>query len=169
MMGLLVPRASRLAGRGDTAGLRRQTLRVAAAFVGLAALAVAAMVPLAHLLIRLVPRLAHIGPLILPISVQSGIYLVQIPFAAAIRGMQRGRLLFIQYAIFAATSLTGLVIGAATGGLPGAAWGLVTGSATGFVGFVALYAWAVAKVRSDVPGVPPDAAPSSRNASPASR
>src|SRR5207302_3524385 len=48
MMGLLVPRSSRLAGSGDAAGLRRQTLRVAAAFAGLAALLVAIVVPVAH-------------------------------------------------------------------------------------------------------------------------
>ncbi len=168
MMGLLVPRTSRLAGQADTAGLRRQTERVALAFAGLAILTVAAMIPLAHLLIRYVPRLGHIGTLILPISVQAGIYLVQIPFAAAIRGMHRGRLLFFQYAIFTATSLTGLVIGAGTAGLTGAAWGLTTGAAVGLAVFVALYAWAVAKLRSAAPAAP-DAAPSTRNASPASK
>ncbi len=169
MMGLLVPRASGLAGRGDAAGLRRQTLRVAAGFAGMAVLAVAALIPLAHLLIRYVPRLAYIGPLILPISAQAGIYLVQIPFAAAIRGMQRGRLLFTQYAVFTATSLTGLVIGAAMAGLTGAAWGLTTGAAVGLGVFVAYYAWAVARLRSSAPAGPPEAAPSTRKASPASR
>src|SRR5207248_659738 len=146
-MGLLVPRASRLAGAGDAAGLRRQTERVALAFAGLAAVMVAVLIPLGHLLVRYVPRLVGIGPLILPISVQASIYLIQIPFAAAIRGMHRGRLLFVQYAIFTATSLTGLVVGAAAGKLTGAAWGLTTGAAVGFVVFVALYAWAVARVR----------------------
>jgi O-antigen/teichoic acid export membrane protein len=168
MMGLLVPRSSRLAAAGDAGGLRRQTVRVAAGFAGLAVLAVAVMIPLAHLLIRYVSQLAHVGPLILPISVQAGIYLVQIPFAAAIRGMHRGRLLFAQYAIFSATSLTGLVIGAATAGLSGAAWGLTTGAAVGLAVFIALYAWAVARLRSGVPEAP-DAAPDSRNASPASK
>jgi len=167
MMGLLVPRASRLAADGDAGALRRQTLRVAAGFAGLAVLAIAVLNPLAHLLIRHVPGLAHIGALILPISVQGGIYLVQIPFAAAIRGMHRARLLFTQYAIFSATSLTGLVIGAATHGLSGAAWGLTTGAAVGLVVFVALYVFAVAKVRAD--SDPSEAAPTSRNASPASR
>jgi len=168
MMGLLVPRVSRLAGRGDAAGLRRQTERLALALAGLAAVMVAVLVPLAHLLIRYVPRLAHIDVLILPISVQAGIYLIQVPFAAAIRGMQRGRLLFLQYCVFTAASLTGLVIGAATAGLTGAAWGLTTGAAVGLAVFVALYAWAVARVRSAGPEAA-DAVPNSRNASPASR
>ena len=100
--------------------------------------------------LRQMRGVAHIDVLILPISVQAGIYLIQVPFAAAIRGMQRGRLLFLQYCIFTATSLTGLVIGAATAGLTGAAWGLTTGAAVGLAVFVALYAWAVARVRSGV-------------------
>ena len=161
MMGLLVPRSSRLAGEGDAAGLRRQTVRVAGAFVGLAAVTIAVLVPVAHLVIRHVPKLEHIGPLILPISIQSGIYLVQIPFAAAIRGMQRGRLLFTQYAIFTATSLTGLVIGADTAGLTGAGWGLMTGSATGLAVFIALYFWAVTEVSPE--------STENKNASPASK
>src|SRR5947209_18321959 len=115
---------------------------------------VVVLIPLAHLLIRYVPRLAHIGVLILPISVQAGIYLVQIPFAAAIRGMQRGRLLFVQYCVFSATSLTGLVIGAAVAGLTGAAWGLTTGAAVGLAVVVALYAGAVTKVRAADPEAP---------------
>src|SRR5256886_4419928 len=45
MMGLLVPRSSRLAADRDEAGLRRQTVRVAAAFAVLAVLLVAGVVP----------------------------------------------------------------------------------------------------------------------------
>jgi O-antigen/teichoic acid export membrane protein len=146
MMGLLVPRSSRLAADGDAVGLRRQTVRVAAGFAGLAVLAFGVMVPLAFVAIRHVPQLSRIGPLIVPVSAQAGIYLVQIPFAAAIRGMHRGRLLFTQYAIFTTASLTGLVIGAGTGGLPGAGWGLAAGSAFGLALFVALYVWAVARL-----------------------
>ncbi len=146
MMGLLVPRSSRLAADGDAAGLRRQTVRVAAGFAGLAVLAFGVMVPLAFVVIRHVPQLSHIGPLIVPVSAQAGIYLVQIPFAAAIRGLHRARLLFTQYAIFSAASLTGLVIGAGTGGLAGAGWGLATGSAFGLTLFIALYVWAVGRL-----------------------
>ena len=138
-------------------------------FFSTAAVMVAVLIPLGHLLVRYVPRLVGIGPLILPISVQAGIYLIQVPFAAAIRGMQRGRLLFLQYALFTATSLTGLVVGAAAGKLTGAAWGLTTGAGVGFVVFVALYAWAVARVRSADGPDAPDAVPNSRNASPASK
>jgi O-antigen/teichoic acid export membrane protein len=168
MMGLLVPRASRLAADRDESGLRRQTLRVAAGFAGLAVVLVAVAVPVGQLVLRHIPKYADIAGLVLPISVQAGIYLVQIPFAAAIRGMQRGRLLFTQYSIFTVTSLTGLVTGAATGRLGAAAWGLTIGAAVGLVVFVALYAWAVAKLGPGSPDPAADA-PASRNASPASR
>jgi hypothetical protein len=57
------------------------------------------------------------------------------------RGMQRARLLFCQYLIFTATSLTGLVIGAERG-LRGATWGLTIGAAVGLVVMIALYLWA---------------------------
>jgi O-antigen/teichoic acid export membrane protein len=169
MMGLLVPRSSRLAADRDEAGLRRQTVRVAAAFAVLAVLLVAVVVPAGQLVVRHIPKYADIAGLVLPIGIQAGIYLVQIPFAAAIRGMHRGRLLFTQYAIFSVTSLSGLVIGASTGRLTAAAWGLTTGAAVGLAVFVALYAWAAARLRSSAGGDPGDTAPSSRDASPASR
>jgi O-antigen/teichoic acid export membrane protein len=167
-MGLLVPRSSRLAADRDEGGLRRQTVRVAVAFAVLAVVLVAVVVPVGRLVVRHIPKYADIAGLVLPIGIQAGIYLVQIPFAAAIRGMHRGRLLFVQYLIFSVTSLTGLVIGASSGHLAPAAWGLTTGAAVGLVVFVALYAWAAARLRSAAPD-PGDAEPSSRNASPASR
>jgi O-antigen/teichoic acid export membrane protein len=139
MMGLLVPRSSRLAGRGDRAALHRQTARIAAGFAGLSVLMVAVVVPLAHLVLPHLHRYAQIAPLALPIAIQSGIYLLQIPFSAAVRGMQRARLLFFQYLIFSASSLTGLLIGASGGHLPSAVWGLVFGSATGLVVMILMY------------------------------
>jgi O-antigen/teichoic acid export membrane protein len=168
MMGLLVPRSSRLAADRDEAGLRRQTVRVAAGFAVLAAVLVAVVVPVGQLVVRHIPKYADIAGLVLPISVQAGIYLVQIPFAAAVRGMHQGRLLFTQYAIFTVTSLTGLVTGASTGRLSAAAWGLAVGAAVGLAVFVALYAWAVRRLGSGASDRG-DAAPSTRNASPASR
>jgi O-antigen/teichoic acid export membrane protein len=147
MMGLLVPRSSRLVGGGDAAGLRRQTVRVAAAFAGLAALMVALVVPVVHVLGPHLGRYADIAPLALPISVQAGIYLLQIPFTAAVRGMQRGAMLFTQYLLFAAASLSGLMIGARHGHLLGAAWGLTAGAVLGLAVMIALYAWCAARIR----------------------
>jgi O-antigen/teichoic acid export membrane protein len=148
VMGLLVPRASRLAaraaepgGEGETAaaGLRRQTRTLAIGFAALGAVLVAVVVPVARTVLVRLPKFADIAPLALPIAIQPAIYLVQLPFAAAIRGMHRARLLFFQYLIFTSTSLSGLVIGAHLDRLPGAAWGLTTGSSVGLVAMIALY------------------------------
>jgi O-antigen/teichoic acid export membrane protein len=154
MMGLLVPRSSRLAGRGDRAGLHRQTVRIAAGFAGLGVLMIAVVVPLAHLVLPHLPRYARIAPLALPIAIQSGIYLLQIPFSAAVRGMQRARLLLLQYLIFSSASLTGLLVGAADRHLNHAVWGLVVGSATGLAAMVAMYVMAAHGLTADPP---PDA------------
>ncbi len=114
-MGLLVPRASRLAAAGDRAGLHRLTLRLAAGFAALGVLLVAVAVPVAHVLRGHIGPYAGIAALALPITLQGAIYLLQIPFAAAMRGMYRARLLFVQYLLFTAASLTGLVVGATRG------------------------------------------------------
>jgi O-antigen/teichoic acid export membrane protein len=169
MMGLLVPRSSRLAGRGDRAGLHRQTARIAAAFAGLAVLMVAVVVPLAHLVLPHLHRYAGIAQLALPIAIQSGIYLMQIPFSAAVRGMQRGRLLFLQYLVFSVASLTGLLVGASGGHLTSAVWGLVVGSTTGLIVMVLMYVVAVRRLTADPPpdGADPDPALVTTQADPA--
>jgi O-antigen/teichoic acid export membrane protein len=160
MYGLLVPRSSRLAGENNRAGLQRQTARVTGAFAGLAVLMIVVVVPLAHLVLPHLPRYAPILPLALPIAIQSGIYLLQIPFASAVRGMHRGRLLFLQYVAFSAVSLTGLVVGATGGHLVRAVWGLVVGSAVGLLVMVAMYAIGVRGL------VPPGAQPGEAEPSP---
>jgi O-antigen/teichoic acid export membrane protein len=169
MMGLLVPRSSRLAGKADRGGLRRQTVRVAGGFAGLGVLTVAVVVPLAHLVLPHLGPYAQITPLALPIAIQSGIYLLQIPFAAAVRGMHRARLLFLQYLIFSTASLTGLLVGASGGHLSHAVWGLVTGSAIGLIAMVTMYAVAVRGLRPPVAheGPGPDPALVATRADPA--
>jgi hypothetical protein len=151
VMGLLVPRASRLAAQAnrDTEpgqlaihGLRRQTLILALFFALLGAVMVAVVVPVAHTVLVRIPKFADIAPLALPIAIQPAIYLIQLPFAAAIRGMHRARLLFLQYVIFTTTSLSGLVVGARADRLPGAAWGLTTGSAVGLAAMIGFYWYA---------------------------
>ncbi|GIH14233.1 hypothetical protein [Rugosimonospora africana] len=150
VMGLLVPRTSRLAakatpeadGRRAAHQLRRQTRLLALSFAGLAIVMIAIVVPVARLVLVRIPKFADIAPLALPIAIQPGIYLVQLPFAAAIRGMHRAPLLFFQYLIFTTTSLSGLVAGASAGRLTGAAWGLTTGSAVGLVAMIAMYWYA---------------------------
>ncbi|HWB37312.1 MAG TPA: hypothetical protein VHA75_14940 [Rugosimonospora sp.] len=155
VMGLLVPRTSRLAaeagaGAPDAAGrLRRQTRTLALAFACLGVLLVAVVVPVARTILVRLPKFADIAPLALPIAIQPALYLVQLPFAAALRGMHRANLLFVQYAVFTSASLTGLVVGAGADRLPGAAWGLTAGSLTGLAAMIVLYAWAQRRLGSD--------------------
>jgi O-antigen/teichoic acid export membrane protein len=156
VQGLIVPRLSRLAGdagrlpvqeaRGAAWTLRRQTRLLALAFTGLALVMIAVAVPVAHLVLAHVAKFADIAPLALPLSMQAGIYLVELPFAAALRGMHRARLLFLRYCIFTAASLTGLVIGAGTDRLQGAVWGLVAGAAVSLATMISFYRYAVVRL-----------------------
>ncbi len=160
VMGLLVPRTSRLAaratpeagGRQAARQLRRQTRTLALGFAALAIVMIAIVVPVARLALVRVPKFADIAPLALPIAIQPGIYLVQLPFAAAIRGMHRAALLFVQYVIFTSTSLSGLVVGAGADRLTGAAWGLTTGSAVGLVAMITLYWFAQRRLDREAGG-----------------
>ncbi|MBT8225737.1 MAG: hypothetical protein HKP61_09420 [Dactylosporangium sp.] len=152
VQGLLVPRLSRLAARVPedpraARDLRRQVRKIALAFTGLAGLLVAVLWPVASLVLTRIDKFADIAPLALPIALQAGIYLVQVPFTAALRGMHRAKVLFAQYAVFTTVSLTGLVIGARCGELTGAVWGLLVGSATGLVVMIGLYRSATASLR----------------------
>jgi O-antigen/teichoic acid export membrane protein len=148
MNALLTPRASRLAGAGDADGIRRQTLRAAAVLgaVGLVVIVVASLAA-RPVLGRLLPEYVAGAALALPISVQSTIYLVQMPFTAGLRGMQRPRSLFAQYVIFAVTSIVALVAGVRYGGLVWGAWGLTAASGFGLVVMVLAWRSAVRAVR----------------------
>lgn len=154
IQGLLVPRASRAAadaskpgaeGAGAAATLRRQTRQLAIAFAVLGTLMVVIVWPLVSWVLTSTHKFEEAAPLALPIALQGAVYLLQVPFTAAMRGMHRARMLFVQYVVFATVSLTGLSIGASQG-LQGAAWGLLTGSATGLVCMVILYGYALKTV-----------------------
>jgi hypothetical protein len=150
---LVVPRLSRLAGtagsgpadeaRTAAALLRRQTRLLALSFAGLAVVIVVVYVPVAHLVLSHIGKFADITPLALPLSLQAGLYMVEMPFAAALRGMHQARLLFVRYLVYTTASLTGLVVGAETNGLSGAVWGLTLGAAVGLVTIMAFYAMAL--------------------------
>ncbi len=160
--GLLVPRASQLAGVADRAGLRRQTRGVLAAncIIGLIIIAVAALFARPVLDWYKGGQYAFVASIAVPIAIQAWLYLMQVPFTVAVRGMHRGRFLFVQYAIFSVASVTGLLTGAQLGGLTGAVWGLVTGAATGLVVQAIMYLRAVRSLPSDPQpaGVPAPAA-----------
>src|SRR5262249_43089529 len=125
------------------AALRRQTVRLALAFAGLAVLMVAIVVPVARTVLVHIPKFADIAPLALPTSIQAGLFLVQVPFTSAMRGMHRAPLLFLQSVLFTTARVCGLVIGGRLDGLPGAVWGLVCSATVGFIVMVGLYAYSL--------------------------
>jgi O-antigen/teichoic acid export membrane protein len=161
---LIVPRLSRLAGDAKGRGLpegqsaaerlRRQTRLLAFAFAGLALVIVVTVVPLSEFVLARLSKFADIAPLALPLCVQAGIYLVELPFAAALRGMHRARLLFLRYVVYTSASLAGLVAGGDTDGLHGAVWGLTAGAAVSLITMIAFYRYALHRLVQ----APPDRA-----------
>jgi O-antigen/teichoic acid export membrane protein len=149
---LIVPRASRkaadatrrpgAAGRAAAADLRRITRQLGLAFVVLGVLFVLVVWPVVSYALAHTHKWHDVAGLALPISMQGALYLIQVPFTAAIRAMHRAKLLFAQYLVFTTVCLTGLVIGTAHG-LEGAVWGLFTGTATGLACMIAMYLVAV--------------------------
>jgi hypothetical protein len=153
VQGLLVPRSSRLAHAASqptgvdaaaaAASLRRQTAQLAIGFASLGALIVVVVWPLAEMLLTRTGKFADIAPLALPTSLQAAIYLVQLPFAAALRGMHCARMLFVQYMVYSVVGLTGLAIGASANHLVGAVWGLTIGAFAGLIAMMGGYAYAL--------------------------
>ena len=147
--GMLVPRASRQAGAGDRAALQRQVRLTALLFGGLAVLYVAVAWPLVSLVLSRFDTFAPFAPLALPVALQAAVYLLQVPFTAAMRGMHRARMLFVQYLGFAVATVAGLLAGAQVHGLLGAVWGLFAGSVAGLSLMIGMYLYALRWV---VPG-----------------
>ncbi|GIG57878.1 hypothetical protein Lfu02_22500 [Longispora fulva] len=141
MNALMVPRFSRLAATGDLPALRRLTLKVSLLGLGIGAAAIAVVVPLAEPVLHWYKHgeYLNVAPIALPVALQAAIYLLQIPFTAALRGLQRAKLLFGQYVVFTATSLTGVLLGALDGSLLRTAWGLTTGAAVGLIAMITVY------------------------------
>jgi O-antigen/teichoic acid export membrane protein len=149
---LVVPRASRLArdaarpadeGVRAAADLRRLTWKLALAFTALAVVMVLVGWPLAVFVLGRFDKFADIAQLALPMALQAAVYLVQVPFTAALRAMHRARMLLLQYVVFTTTSIIGLLVGASTAGLEGAAWGLTAGAAAGLMVMVGLYRYSL--------------------------
>lgn len=154
--GLLVPRHSRTAhaaqqpgeqGATAAATLHRHTVQLAAAFAVLGGLGVLVAWPVAEWLLASSGKFADVAPLALPVALQAAVYLVQLPFVAALRGMHRAKLLFTQYVIASASGLTGLWIGASAYRLPGAAWGLALGTCLGLLTLGTCYGYAMRQLR----------------------
>ncbi|GAA0227386.1 hypothetical protein [Cryptosporangium japonicum] len=136
---LLTPRMSRLAGAGDAAGISR-LLRKALTVTALCGLVPVALSPLAGPVLDVIlPKYAQASTIALPVAIQALIYLVQVPFTAALRGMQRVRSLFVQYVVFVVAQAVALVVGTLAYDLRGAAWGMLVGSAVGLAAMIVLY------------------------------
>lgn len=139
MAGLIVPGYSHFSESGDLPRIRRRTRGLTAAFALMAVLLLA-LVPLGEwLLSMLLPEYEEFGVLVWPIALQAGLYLVQSPLNAALRGMQQARYAFLQYAVFAAALLPAALVGAGYAGVVGAAYGMVVGAAAGAVAAYLLY------------------------------
>lgn len=162
---LLVPRLSRAAVMAKEQ-VNAQLRKVMTLLVALAVAVVLIGGLLAQLIFPLIPDYSDAAPLAWPILLQAGIYLLQAPVLAALRGMHRGALQFLQYAVFAVASIAGLTIGAATGELLLAAWGLVAGTLVGFATALGLYRYALHR---EPAGPPPQHRPKRRLPNPTTR
>jgi hypothetical protein len=115
MMSLLVPRVSERAGAAEedpaaAVALRREVLRGATILAALAVTLVGVGGLVTQLVLPLISRYPDAAPLAWPMLVQGGIYMVQAPFTAAMRGMHRARMQFAQYVVFSAVILKGMVV-----------------------------------------------------------
>lgn len=129
MTSLLVPRYARQAAAGAYAEVRATTQWLTRLLAG-AAVLVLAGIPIGHLLVdHLFTDYRKYLPLLLPIALQTGFYLLTTPFTAALRGMQRGKAVFVTQVVFFAATIPAVVAGALAFGLSGAAWGLLVGAA----------------------------------------
>ena len=144
VMGLLVPRTSRLAARGAAGaeGRRRRPATPAdpAPRAGLRRARPSCWSRWwcrwpGPVLVR-IPKFADIAPFALPIALPAG----ALPGAVAVRGGHPGdapgQPAVRPVPIFTTASLSGLVIGATAARLTGAAWGLTAGSAVGLAAMI---------------------------------
>jgi O-antigen/teichoic acid export membrane protein len=139
LAGMIVPGYSHFAHDGDLRRIRRRTGGLVVIF-GVVTLGLVALVPAGEWLVaRWLPEYADFDVLIMPIALQAGLYLLQSPFNAALRGMQRAKYAFVQYAVFTAVILPASLIGAVTNGIAGAAYGMVVGAAAGCVAAYVCY------------------------------
>jgi O-antigen/teichoic acid export membrane protein len=131
--GLIVPGYSKLSEDGRLSRIRRRTRNLLLGFTAVAVL-VLALVPLGEwLLFQLLPAYREFGVLVWPIAMQAGLYLMQSPLNAALRGMQQARSAFLQYVVFVTVLLPASLVGAVTGGVLGAAYGMVAGAVAGLL------------------------------------
>jgi O-antigen/teichoic acid export membrane protein len=132
--------------------------RAAVLAMAVLGLVVLAAIPLRHVLLDvLFPRYTAFAPLVAPLALQVVVGGFGVPFAASLRGMRRGRELFVTQVFTAAGLVLGAVVGLALGGVLGLAWGMAAGA----VGSVAVEIVVAVRARprpvesSDVVGLEP--------------
>ncbi|RZT87900.1 O-antigen/teichoic acid export membrane protein [Pseudonocardia sediminis] len=124
VMVLTTPRFARLAADRDTAGLARlQRLSLICVTV-LGLLALVAIPLRGFLLDLLFPRYLGFAALVAPIALQTLLSGLSVPYQARLRGMQRGRLLFLVQVAGTVLMVAGALAGLALHGVLGIAWGM---------------------------------------------
>jgi O-antigen/teichoic acid export membrane protein len=129
-VGLLVPKMSSDFSVHGTTATQVEIRRLTSVFAVLATVAVLfanTIGPWA--LATILPAYAGATMLILPISLQTAFYLVQIPYSAMLRAARKARSLALSSLALAMTSVLGALVGSFAMGLVGAAWGLVIAAA----------------------------------------
>jgi O-antigen/teichoic acid export membrane protein len=122
MIAVFTPRFAALAAARDLAAVRALVRRLIRIFGGLGLVLVALAPAAAWVLGAVVPQYAGSAGLIVPISVQAGLFMVNLALDAAVRGMGRVRFqLFLQLGVTAAI-VVGVFVGGMTWGVGGAAW-----------------------------------------------
>jgi O-antigen/teichoic acid export membrane protein len=132
MVAVFTPRFAQLVAAGDLVAVRGMVGRLLRVFAIGGVAVVALGLPAAWVLQAVVPQYAGSVGLIVPISVQAALFMVNIPLDAAVRGMGRVRhQLYLQLAV--TICLVGGVFGGGfLWGIGGAAWA-IAGCALGYL------------------------------------
>ena len=121
---LVTPLMATLSVAGDMAAFHRAR-RHALAAMACVGLVVLLAVPLRSVLLELLfPRYTAYAALVAPIALQTAVGALTVPFQAQIRGFRRGRVLFTQQLVQAASLVGFAEVGLLLGGVRGLAWGL---------------------------------------------
>ena len=92
---------------------------------GVLAVAVLAVIPLRHTLLDLLfPQYTAFAALVVPIALQSALYVLGVPFHAQLRGFHRARALFGLQVLGSAVLVGAATVGMGLGGVVALAWGL---------------------------------------------
>lgn len=121
---LVTPLVAGAVARRDVEAARHARRFATLASVALAA-AVLAVIPLRHTMLDLLfPQYTAFAPLVVPIALQSALYVLGVPFHAQLRGFHRARTLFGLQVLGSAVLVGAATAGMGFGGVVVLAWGL---------------------------------------------